>query len=109
MPYRFQTVLQNNSECSTDHECNAWYEAVLDAGFDPGIYIGPNSGLGGASLYHDLRFASYWRSASKVPEVERRGWQLTQSRSTKAHGVFVDFDVCSVDHLGGRPTWLAPV
>lgn len=82
--------------------CLAWYAVVDAAGYVPGLYVGPNSGLTGAALT-GLPFAHYWRSASRgLPEPER-GFQLLQGLVRGG----VDPDTTADDALGGQARWLA--
>lgn len=86
--------------------CNAWCFAVAGAGYVPGLYVGPNCGLDGQQLY-DLAFSHYWKSASHVPSLPARGYQMLQSlMRPPVNGIFVDEDVCSPDTEGGCPQWL---
>ena len=87
--------------------CESWYAAVSDAGYSPGLYVGANAKLGSQQLY-ELSFKHYWKSASDVPDVSVRGYQMTQSQQRKFNGLVVDFDHVSTDREGGRPIWLAP-
>ncbi len=87
---------------------NAWHEAVDAGGYRPGIYVGPNSKLTTAVLYSELKFQSYWKSASYVGNVNTRGYQMMQSLHQKIHGITVDFDVTAIDSKKGRPYWLQP-
>jgi len=87
--------------------CNAWYDQVHAAGFEPGIYIGFNSFLTGAQLYHNLKFKHYWKSMSKVPDVKIRGYEMTQGRQITAHGILIDPDDCHGDRLGNKPVFMS--
>ena len=58
--------------------CNAWFRAVSDAGYVPGIYVGANAGLTGDELYWQLRTKHYWKSGSGVPDIPQRGYCMVQ-------------------------------
>lgn len=89
--------------------CNAWYAAVTLAGYLPGLYVGTSIELNGQQLY-DLPFRSYWKSASNVPAVAVRGYQMVQTlEQNLVNGVGIDRDVTQTDSLGGQVQWLAPV
>jgi hypothetical protein len=88
--------------------CNAWWSEVDAAGFVPGLYVGPNSRLTTEVLYSRLKFTGYWKSASKVGNVDTRGYQMLQSLSMDLNGIRVDSNIAAVDSRGGRPQWLAP-
>ena len=89
--------------------CKAWHDAVANAHYVPGLYVGANSILSGSQLYHNLPFQHYWRSLSRVPEVESRGYQLVQSlHSEPVNGIGIDDDVTQDDNKGGQVLWLAP-
>jgi hypothetical protein len=40
--------------------CNAWYDAVVGAGYLPGLYVGDSCGLNASDLYYKLKFTLYW-------------------------------------------------
>ena len=75
---------------------DTWALAIIQAGYQPGIYVGASSGLTGAELY-DLSVVRYWRSASLVPEPSC-GYCLTQGLTTTIAGVQVDVDYVLPDH-----------
>ena len=86
--------------------CEAWYEAVLAAGYLPGLYVGACAQLTGQQL-SDLSFQHYWRSQSRVPEIPNRGYQLIQlTPSIEINGVDVDVDIAQHDKKGGQAQWL---
>ncbi|HEY7333666.1 MAG TPA: DUF1906 domain-containing protein [Bryobacteraceae bacterium] len=86
--------------------CDAWFEAVAEAGYAPGVYVGAAAQLTGQQLY-DLPFQHYWRSQSVVPDVPNRGYQMFQLfPSIEINGIEVDIDVANSDREGGRPQWL---
>lgn len=82
--------------------CQAWYTAVAGAGYTPGIYVGPNSGISSSAL-SDLSFAHYWSSASSHLPVPARGFQMFQGL-VEGH---YDPDYVVVDGRGGQAQWLA--
>lgn len=86
--------------------CTNWYEAVADAGYVPGIYVGANCGLSGNQLY-DLPFQHYWQSLSNVPSIPNRGYQMVQSGvADPVNGVSIDQDLTETDNEGGTVLWL---
>lgn len=77
---------------------NAWYDAVHDAGYEPGLYVGYGAGLGSQDLFHALKFRRYWAAYNlnrdRYPAV--RGVQMRQFAATSADrvpGVSFEFDV----------------
>ncbi|MCA9706667.1 MAG: DUF1906 domain-containing protein [Myxococcales bacterium] len=86
----------------------AWHTAVAQAGYVPGLYVGPNGGLTGDQLYYSLSLQHYWRSGSIVPAVSVRGYQMWQSGKDTIDGRRVDVDYASSDQLRGQVLWLAP-
>jgi hypothetical protein len=87
--------------------CQAWYAAVLDAGYVPGLYVGANCLLSSEQL-ELLPFQHYWKSESTVPTVATRGFQMVQTPGSTAHGIGYDLDATQADALGGQVRWLAP-
>ena len=86
--------------------CQAWYGAVYNAGYVPGLYVGSRAQLSGEQLYQ-LSFQHYWKSQSNVPEIPHRGYQLIQLfPSITAHGIAIDVDVTQPDNAGGQAQWL---
>lgn len=89
--------------------CNAWYAAVALAAYVPGLYVGTSIELTGEQLYDSLPFEHYWKSASNVPVVASRGYQMVQTlQSGTVNDVGIDHDVTQTDSLGGQVQWLAP-
>jgi hypothetical protein len=86
---------------------NAWAAAVRAGAFDPGVYVGSGVPLTAEQLFQKLTVRRYWQSASIVPVVSKRGYQMIQLYpETTVAGVVVDLDVTQSDHLGDLPTWI---
>jgi Domain of unknown function (DUF1906) len=84
--------------------CNAWYAEVADAGYVPGIYVGFDEILTSDQLYHRLRMRHYWKSASTVPDVAYRGYQMIQTLvPSPVYGISIDRNVVMGDNFGGLP------
>lgn len=86
--------------------CNAWYTAVFDGGFIPGIYVGADCILSGNQLYSDLKFQHYWQSLSTVPAIPNRGYQLIQQMGSTIYGLSIDNDTTQNDEQGDSMIWL---
>ena len=84
---------------------NAWAQTVRSSGYWPGIYVGAPQPLSGLQLYALLTgMLHYWESASTVPMVARRGYQIRQEQcDVTVNGVLVDLDRIQMDDLGGLP------
>lgn len=88
---------------------NAWATAVVAAGYEAGLYVGPNNGLSADAMYYDLgKINHYWKSASMVPWVTKRGFQMFQSTQTTLFktdtdsGLLVDQDIVCFDAKNER-------
>jgi hypothetical protein len=91
--------------------CNAWFDAVANAGYLPGLYVGANCGLDGDALYWRLKTGHYWRSGSDVPDLPHRGYQMVQridGSSDVVNGIAIDRDVTYTDAFGDTVAWLSP-
>jgi hypothetical protein len=99
-------VSEGTNEQSVINYCTAWYTAVFNAGYIPGLYVGAACGLMGEQLYN-LPFQHYWKSASNVPSVEPRGYQLIQGEETTVLGLGIDPDTTQYDAEGGAVLWLS--
>jgi hypothetical protein len=88
--------------------CNSWYDAVNAAHYVPGIYVGADAILDGATLRHSLKFVHYWKSLSQVPDIPGRGYQMIQSNEHNANGISIEENRTQTDLLGGTVLWLAP-
>jgi hypothetical protein len=86
--------------------CNSWHDAVVQAGYLPGLYVGANSILDSQQLYSDLQFQHYWHSLSIVPNVAVRGYQLIQSDGGTVHGIAIDKNLTQADTDRGQVQWL---
>jgi len=88
-----------------DH-CTAWFTAVSNAGYVPGLYVGANAILDGNQLF-DLPFEHYWKSESRVPVLPARGYQMIQTPvADPVAGIGIDQDVTQTDGKGGQAQWL---
>lgn len=86
--------------------CNAWFAAVSADGYVPGLYVGDNVVLNGQQLY-DLPFEHYWKSASAVPVLPARGYQMIQTLVPElVNGMGIDQDTTQTDGEGGQAIWL---
>ena len=88
--------------------CNAWCAEAAQAGFVPGIYVGANALLTGDQLYSRLQSTHYWQSASVVPDIPHRGYQMVQRvvAGDAPFGVPIDRNVAMTDSLGGAALML---
>lgn len=96
--------------------CNAWYDAVFAAGYEPGIYVGWRCVLSAWQLYQLLKFKLYWGSYNINLDVTPvvRGWCMRQGsypagdKRIPRIPFAYDTDVIHADALGGTPTLLLP-
>ncbi|MFN6251918.1 MAG: glycoside hydrolase domain-containing protein [Acetobacteraceae bacterium] len=65
---------------ATTSYCQAWFKAVSQAGYLPGLYVGANCGLNGQQLGR-LNCAFYWRSGSLVPDLKGAAYCMAQKIS----------------------------
>jgi hypothetical protein len=85
---------------------NAWAAVVTNGSFVPGLYVGANQPLSGDELYWRLRIRNYWKSASTVPDIPYRGYQIMQALApSPIGGIALDRDVVLADNFGGLPYW----
>lgn len=103
-----QTVISYN---------NAWFDAVRDAGYDPGNYLGWHSGLSAYDWYWRVKCRRNWMAfnANRDEYPVVRGAQMRQFAATKADRVpvspinSVDINIATKDALGDSPIFmLAP-
>lgn len=87
--------------------CTAWFNAVSDAGYVPGLYCGWNIVLTAQQLYN-LPFKHYWKAYNYDNGVATRGFQLIQKPQQVLEGVAFDPDILRADNLGMLPLWLSP-
>jgi hypothetical protein len=107
-----ESVSDDASAADVIGYCNAWYTAVADAGYVPGLYVGYQPGLTGQQLYGALKFSSYWAAynVDGVSNPKPRSWQLVQlvgggsvgGLSTEVY----DADESRTDGKGGAAVWL---
>jgi Rv2525c-like, glycoside hydrolase-like domain len=81
---------------------NAWAKEVVDAGYEAGMYVGANCGVNGDQLWSMPKVRHYWKSASLVPWVSNRGFQMVQTLEIEVQGIKVDQDIAMFDALGDR-------
>jgi hypothetical protein len=87
--------------------CNAWYDAVYNAGFTPGLWVSSNLGLTSSQLYDSLKFAHYAKMADPAtPDVQTRSYQMVQVPGGVVCGVQVFADTAQNDDLGCQAQWL---
>jgi hypothetical protein len=93
-------------------DCKAWGRVVVNHGFEAGLYVGAGLGsqetgyLRGEQLWELPYYRSYWRAASVVPQLPKRGWCVIQGNEQtmklqcgdKVRELHVDFDMIALDH-----------
>jgi hypothetical protein len=83
---------------------HAWAAAVTAGHLSPGGYEGANCPLSGEDWWNITTLARYWKSASAVPVIPTRGYQMTQTAVNQdLDGVTVDYDTVQHDLLGSAP------
>jgi hypothetical protein len=92
---------------ATKAYANAWFDAVRAAGYEPGVYVGPNVPLSADELYQSLKFTHYWKSAARVPWPPSRGYQILQGYSLKQFDLAIDPDLVVLDAQEDTFTWWA--
>lgn len=101
---------------STIDYCNGWFDAVKQAGYKPGLYVGDNPNLDSHQLYYRLKFQAYWAAYNldldQYPVI--RGVQMRQRKyprpELRVPGITFEYDenTVLVDSKGGTPTFLLP-
>jgi len=85
--------------------CNAWYDAVKEGGYRPGLYVGPAIILKNMDL-DKLKFKHYWKSASKYIPKPQEGWQLEQfAPESVVNGIHIDKDKTQINKKGQSLYW----
>lgn len=85
-----------------------WGRVVQQAGFQAGLYNGPGHPLSGQQLWDIPTITHYWKSASNVPAIPQRGYQMIQTAFNQSfQGVAVDYDTVQADELGSLPVAVA--
>lgn len=85
---------------------NQWNDILHGAGYTSlGVYEGAGCPLNGAEWYDGLALTThYWKSASTVPFVAVRGYQIVQTAVDQMFaGVIVDDDTVQADALHDLP------
>ncbi len=91
------------SASKSESWCNEWASTVSASGYIPGLYVGPDQNMTATDL-GNLHFNHYWRSASTVPDVSGRGYQMTQGdQESFSYITNVDPDTVKTDNDGGLP------
>jgi hypothetical protein len=87
--------------------CNNWHDALQEAGYAPGLYVGSNCGLTPDQLYRALKEKYYWKSGSKVPAIPHRGYSMVQTilKDDVVAGVAIDRNLIVRDAFGATPLW----
>ena len=101
-------VKSSSSHATVIDYCNAWIAEVESVGFVPGVYIGARAILTGDEIFWRLRAKHFWRSASRVPDIPHRGYQVIQKiiRHDKIDGVEIDRNLTVNDNFGQSVLWL---
>ena len=97
---------------------NTWADAIANAGYQPGLYVGSPQPLSGAELYA-LKVERYWKAPSRVVDRFGRlgepdcGWcmyQLWPQRHWPSdedpNRVWVDVGFVQQDYRGRMPSWV---
>ncbi len=90
---------------------NAWGQAVQDAGYKDGLYVGVPQPLDSAELY-GLHESLYWHGQGQVRDRLNRfadpecGWCIRQKYPSLIRGgILVDDNTIEADKLGRLPFW----
>lgn len=94
-----------NDQQSIYDYCNYWYEEVSKY-YQAGIYIGFNNFMTSEQLYRYLKFQTYWKSLSWVPDVYKRGYAMFQYPYGTKFGIDLDLNILKGDNLGGCPKFM---
>lgn len=90
--------------------CNNWWAQVAVAGYTPGMYVGWQSGLTAAELYHRTRFQHYWAAYNlnhdEYPAI--RGVCMQQEPEKMFQSIACDGDVALRDAKGMLPLAMTP-
>ncbi|MEM9458291.1 MAG: DUF1906 domain-containing protein [Myxococcota bacterium] len=100
--------VHSSSSADTIAYVNAWASQVDSGGYEPGLYVGPDTGLNSTQLYESLSVAHYWKSGSEVPWVETRGFQMIQGLHNENLPISVDPDIACYDNMRDRFNLLMP-
>lgn len=96
--------------------CNAWFDAVKGAGYDPGLYVGYGCVLTGQQLYYKLKFRRYWSAYNlnkdSFPVVRgvcmRQGPYPRPADRVKGVPFEYDTDVVQKDGFNNLPSAILP-
>ena len=83
---------------------NDWADAVVDAGYKAGCYVGYAVPLTAMQLYELHRVDSYWSDAGRRA-VAKRGFAVRQHAEIMIQGVPFDPDDIAPDEKGETPSW----
>jgi hypothetical protein len=87
---------------------NAWTDAVIAGGYDPGVYVGSGVPLSSMQWYKSLKVRRYWKALNDPTDVAIRGFQMVQSAGGQVAGVNIDRNLIQADQKGDVPRWFAP-
>jgi hypothetical protein len=88
----------------------AWGSAIAAGHMQAGGYQGSGTPLTGDDWWNITTLHRYWRSASMVPTIPNRGYQIVQTAVNQdADGVAVDLDTVQHDLLGSAPVAIVAV
>lgn len=97
-------VVPSNAPVGVLDYLNGWSYKETAGAYEAGLYVGGNMGLSSKELYGLPRFRHYWKSASAVPWVYERGFQMIQGTQTTLfktdndNGLLVDQDIVCLDN-----------
>ncbi|MEH2200269.1 DUF1906 domain-containing protein [Nostoc sp.] len=84
--------------------CNEWFDAVIDFGYLPGVYVGSKNGLNADQLFSGTKFEHYWHAASQTdpptPRPGDRGYQLFQPLNLRSAQISKLKNVKLIDTIG---------
>lgn len=94
-----------------DDFCNEWFDALIDFGYVPGVYVGSNNGLNASQLFSGTKFEHYWHAASQAdpptPRPGDRGYQIFQplNLSSDQRSKLKNVDLIDKSGLGKNPAF----
>ena len=87
--------------------CTEWFNAIQEAGYIGGLYVGWQPGLDGPQLYN-LPFKHYWSAYNADFTPSPRGYQLIQHTQKTLNGIAFDPNVTQTDNNGDSVIWISP-
>ncbi len=89
--------------------CNHWYDAVMEQGYVPALFVNPCLPLSGNQLFRYLNFKHFCRNHEQAPHIPELGYELFRNSTINETGNRIVKYHLQLNQQGIGSTWLKKI